>query len=530
MPTECSAGPFAFAPEEKQQVVGGFDGGAHGPIHVPLDADATPPPVTGPDWPAANDYVMVAAIGPRPGTHPMTHDFHPTILREYDVRGIVGETLFASDAFHLGKAFGTRVRRAGGHVVCVGRDGRLSSPDLAAALVDGLVATGCRVRRIGCGPTPMLYYAGKVREADGAIMVTGSHNPPTHNGFKMVLGGKPFFGPDIKSLGTLAAAGDFEHGQGTIADDDIAPEYVARLAEDYDGKRDLKVVWDCGNGAAGAVLGELVRRLPGRHRVLFGEVDGTFPNHHPDPTEPENLKDLQDAVLLDGADAGIAFDGDGDRIGVVDGQGRILYGDQILTILAEDVLKDHPGATIIADVKASKVFFDEVARMGGRALMGRTGHSLIKTQMAETGAPLAGEMSGHIFFADRWYGFDDALYAAVRLLGVVGRWERETLAHRRDRLPHMVNTPEMRFDCPEERKFQVVAEVKARLQAARATVNAIDGVRVDTPDGWWLLRASNTQAVLVARCEGASVDGLKRLRAALESQLAASGLAAPARH
>jgi len=460
----------------------------------------------------------------------MTHDFHPTILREYDVRGIVGETLFAIDAFHLGKAFGTRVRRAGGTVVCVGWDGRLSSADLAAALVDGLAETGCQVRRVGRGPTPMLYYAGKVREADGAVMVTGSHNPPSHNGFKMVLGGKPFFGADIRGLGGLAAEADYEHGEGAIIDDSVAAEYVARLAQDYDGKRDLRVVWDCGNGAAGEVLGELVRRLPGRHRVLFGDIDGNFPNHHPDPTEPENLKDLQDAVLMERADVGIAFDGDGDRIGVVDGEGRILWGDQILTILAEDLLKTLPGATIIADVKASKVFFDEVARLGGKPVMGRTGHSLIKTQMAETGAPLAGEMSGHIFYADRWYGFDDALYAAVRLLGVVGRWDRETLAHRRDRLPHMVNTPEMRFDCPEERKFKVVAEVKGRLVAAGAKINAIDGVRVDTADGWWLLRASNTQAVLVARCEAASVDGLKRLRATLEQQLGASGIAAPARH
>ncbi len=458
----------------------------------------------------------------------MIHGFHPTILREYDIRGIVGETLFPIDAFHIGKAFGTRVRRAGGRVVCVGWDGRLSSPDLAAAVVEGLAATGCQVRRVGRGPTPMLYFAAKVREADGGIMITGSHNPPTHNGFKMVLGGKPFFGPDIRDLGRIAAEGDFAAGEGEVVDDAIAAEYVERLVQDYDGARPLTVVWDAGNGAAGEVLGDLVGRLPGRHVVLFGEVDGRFPNHHPDPTEPHNLRDLQDAVLFEHADLGIAFDGDGDRIGVVDGEGRILWGDQILVILAEDLLKTRPGATVIADVKASKVFFDEVARLGGHPLMGRTGHSLIKTQMAETGAPLAGEMSGHIFFADRWYGFDDALYAAVRLLGVVARWERETLAHRRDRLPHMVNTPEMRFDCPEERKFQVVAEVKARLQAAGATVNAIDGVRVDTPDGWWLLRASNTQAVLVARCEAASVDGLKRLRAVLQAELTASGVELPA--
>ncbi|TAN65632.1 MAG: phosphomannomutase/phosphoglucomutase [Magnetospirillum sp.] len=454
----------------------------------------------------------------------MTHIFHPTILREYDIRGIVGETLFAADARAIGQAFGTRVRRNGGRVICLGWDGRLSSPEMAAALAEGLTAAGCLVRRIGRGPTPMLYYAAKVREADGGIMVTGSHNPPNHNGFKMVLAGKPFFGADIQDLGAIAAAGAFAAGMGEVVDDAVFDEYVTRLAADWDGARALKVVWDCGNGATGEVLSALVKRLPGSHTVLFGEIDGHFPHHHPDPTEPHNLMALQDRVLAEGATLGIAFDGDGDRLGVVDGEGRILWGDQILVILAEDLLKTRPGATIIADVKASKVFFDEVARMGGKPVMGRTGHSLIKTQMAEIGAPLAGEMSGHIFFADRYYGFDDALYAAVRLLGIVARWERETLAHRRDRLPHMVNTPEMRFDCADERKFAVVAEVRDRLEAAGATFSAIDGVRVDTKEGWWLLRASNTQAVLVARCEAQSAEGLKALRAVLAGQLEASGV------
>ena len=458
----------------------------------------------------------------------MTHTFHPTILREYDIRGIIGETLSAADAQAIGAAFGTRVRANGGSVVCVGWDGRLSSPQLADAVVDGLVSTGCAVRKVGRGPTPMLYYAAKARGADGGIMVTGSHNPPNHNGFKMVLAGKPFFGSDIKDLGRIAAGGTYATGDGTAVDDDIADEYTVRLAHDFDGQRGLRVVWDCGNGAAGEIVGKLVRLLPGEHTILFGEIDGSFPNHHPDPTEPHNLVDLQQAVAAKRADIGIAFDGDGDRIGVIDGLGRILWGDQILVILAEDLLKTHPGATIIADVKASKAFFDEVARLGGNPVMGRTGHSLIKTQMAEIGAPLAGEMSGHIFFADRYYGFDDALYAAVRLLGIIDRWPEMTLAARKDALPHLVNTPEMRFDCAEERKFQVVAEVRDRLAAEGASVNAIDGVRVDTADGWWLLRASNTQAVLVARCEAADEAGLARLRAVLEAQLTASGVMLPA--
>ncbi len=454
----------------------------------------------------------------------MTYAFHPSILREYDIRGIIGETLSSDDALHLGKAFGTNVRRNGGSVVAVGRDGRMSSPVLAQALIEGLVSTGCTVRDIGMGPTPMLYYAAKARECDGGIMVTGSHNPPDHNGFKLVFANKPFFGDAIRALGPQVAAGDFVIGDGSVILDPIADEYTARLLKDYDGIKPLTVVWDCGNGAAGRIIPDLVSQLPGRHVVLFGDVDGTFPNHHPDPTEPHNLVDLQNWVQAEGADLGVAFDGDGDRLGVVDSLGRILWGDQILVILAEDLLKRMPGATIIADVKASKVFFDEVTRLGGKALMGRTGHSLVKTMMAETGAPLAGEMSGHIFFADHWYGFDDGLYAAIRLLGIVARWTDQTLAQRRDLLPQMINTPELRFPCAEERKFQVVAEVKARLAQQGAKVNDVDGVRVDTDQGWWLLRASNTQAVLVARCESATEVGLYKLKVLLEDQLRLSGV------
>ena len=455
------------------------------------------------------------------------HRFHPTILREYDIRGIVGETLFAADARAIGRTFGTIVARGGGRMVCVGYDGRLSSPELEAALVEGLVEAGLEVRRVGRGPTPMLYYAVRELEADGGIMVTGSHNPPNHNGFKIMIGKASFFGRDIQRLGEMAAAGDWASGGGRAIDNPVAESYVERLAQDHVGGRDLKVVWDCGNGATGDVLKALVRRLPGRHSLLFADIDGTFPNHHPDPTEPENLADLRDAVLSEGASLGIAFDGDGDRIGVIDGEGRILWGDQLMVLLAEDVLKARPGATIIADVKASQVLFDEVARMGGKPEMWRTGHSLIKSRMVETGAPLAGEMSGHIFFADRYYGFDDALYAAVRLLGIVAGWPGTTLAERYDAMPHMVNTPEMRFACPDERKFAVIDEVRARLQAAGADMVDIDGVRVRVPQGWWLLRASNTQAVLVARCEARDAAGLEALRALLASQLAASGVSLP---
>ena len=456
------------------------------------------------------------------------HDFDPTSLREYDIRGVVGRTLHPADAFAIGRCFGTVVARGGGKTVAVGFDGRLSSPALEPELVRGLMACGLEVLRVGLCPTPMLYYAATTQETAGAVMVTGSHNPPDYNGFKMMLGRKPFFGPQIVQIGTMAAAGDVvAEAEGSVRDIDIGAEYITRLISDWDGgDRILNVVWDNGNGAAGEMLQRLVRTLPGKHTVLNGTIDGTFPAHHPDPTVPRNMEQLIAAVHEQKADLGIAFDGDADRIGVVDDSGTMLFGDQLLVVLARDVLKQHPKGTIIADVKASQVLFDEVGRAGGTPLMWKTGHSLIKAKMAETGSPLAGEMSGHVFFADRWYGFDDALYAAVRLLGIVARMDGK-LSAVRQAMPQVINTPELRFDCPDTRKFGVIEEVAARLRAEGATVADIDGVRVATEDGWWLLRASNTQAVLVARCEATSAAGLERLKAALSAQLAGSGLAAP---
>jgi phosphomannomutase len=458
-----------------------------------------------------------------------THRFDPTTLREYDIRGTVGGTLSADDAYAIGRVFGSIVAGKGGSTVAVGYDGRLSSPELETALVKGLGASGMLAVRIGRGPTPMLYYAATTLKTDGAVMVTGSHNPPAYNGFKMMLGGRPFFGEDIKRLGELALAGDVvEETAAPERTVDISGEYIARLLTDWDGgDRVLKVVWDNGNGAAGDVLARLVAALPGVHTVLNGAIDGTFPAHHPDPTVPANLRQLIAEVAARGADIGIAFDGDADRIGVIDDTGAILFGDQLMVLLARDVLRTHPGATIIADVKASQVLFDEIARAKGKPLMWRTGHSLIKAKMAETGAPLAGEMSGHIFFADHWYGFDDALYAAVRTLGIVARMGGGKLSAVREALPQVVNTPEVRFDCDDTRKFAVIEEVAARLREAGANVSETDGVRVLTDDGWWLLRASNTQAVLVARAEAKDAAGLERLKAALVRQLALSGLAEP---
>lgn len=455
-----------------------------------------------------------------------SHLFPASSLREYDIRGIVGETLHKADAFAIGRTFGSIVAKAGGKRVTAGRDGRLSSPELSAALIEGLMVSGMDVIDIGCGPTPMLYFTATTEGTDGAVMVTGSHNPANYNGFKMMLGKKPFYGKQIQQLGATAARGDVvEEAKGSVTTKDIREAYVTRLMQDWDGgDRRLNVIWDSGNSAAGEVLAMLVQRLPGNHTILNGAIDGRFPAHHPDPTVAKNLAQLIAAVKKQQADIGIAFDGDADRIGIVDDTGAILWGDQTLVLLARDVIKSHPKAIIIADVKASQVLFDEVTKAGGTPLMWKTGHSLIKAKMAETGAPLAGEMSGHIFFADRWYGFDDAIYAAIRALGIVAR-SGEKLSAFRNSLPHVINTPELRFDCPEDRKFAVVEEVASRLRDDGAKVSDTDGVRVSTEDGWWLLRASNTQAVLVARAEASSEAGLQRLKSTLASQLAASGLA-----
>ena len=454
------------------------------------------------------------------------HTFHPTVLREYDIRGIVGSTLTAADARAVGRAFGTVVARGGGKTVCVGYDGRLSSPELEAAMVDGLVACGLHVLRIGLGPTPMLYFATRDREAAAGVMITGSHNPPDYNGIKMMLGKGPVYGQQILDLGVIASKADYVSGEGSSERIDVKDAYVDRMMRDYDGTRDLTIAWDAGNGATGEILRRLTAKLPGKHILLFDEIDGNFPNHHPDPTVEKNLVDLKKAVAENGCDIGIGFDGDGDRIGATDHLGRVVWGDQLVAIYAADVLKNHPGATIIADVKASQTLFDEIARLGGNPLMWKTGHSLLKAKMAETGSPLAGEMSGHIFFADKWYGFDDALYCGVRLIGLVSKLN-QPLSELRDRLPPVVNTPETRFQVSEERKFQVVQEVKARLKDEGADVNDIDGVRVKTADGWWLLRASNTQDVLVARAESGTPEGLERLKAMVVAQLEASGLQAP---
>ena len=457
------------------------------------------------------------------------HRFNPAILREYDIRGEVGRQLGEDDAHALGRGFASVVRESGGQAVAVGRDGRLTSPALEQALVAGLMAGGVDVVRVGLGPTPMLYYAeATLEQVQGGIQVTGSHNPADDNGFKIVLRGAPFCGEDLRRLGDRAQAGDWTVGAGQACDIDILDAYVDRLLAALSGLDQaklgaLRIGWDAGSGAAGPALERLVSRLPGEHHTLFTHVDGSFPHHHPDPTVEGNLADLQALVAARSLDFGVAFDGDGDRIVVVDAKGRVLLGDQLLMILAEDLLLRAPGSPVIADVKASQSLFDRIATLGGQPVMGKTGHSLIKSEMKRIGAPLGGEMTGHLMFADDWYGFDDALYAALRLLAASARLGR-TVTQLRDVMPELVNTPELRVPVDDALKFAVVEEVAARLAASRAAVTAIDGVRVATPDGWWLLRASNTQAALVLRAESETQDGLERLLQEADAHLAQSGL------
>lgn len=454
------------------------------------------------------------------------HSFEASFLREYDARGVIGKTLHENDARALGAAFASYAAKKLGKArlrIAVGYDGRLSSPSLEEALREGLKSAGADVLRIGLGPTPMLYFTVKHEACDAGVMITGSHNPPDYNGFKMLLSNGPVYGTMIQELGTIAAKGAYAEGSGADRQKDMRELYVQRLLQDYDGAAPLKIVWDAGNGATGEILRRLTAKLPGEHTLLFADIDGAFPNHHPDPTEEKNLQDLRAKMKETGAQLGIGFDGDGDRIGALDEQGRVVAGDQLLALFARDVLKQKPGATIIADVKASETLFEDIRKHGGTPLMWKTGHSLLKAKMAETGAPLAGEMSGHIFFADHYYGYDDALYTAIRLAGLVSR-EGRSLAKLRDTLPHTYNTPEIRIETTEDKKFAIVEDIKKRLKAEGAEVNDIDGVRVKAGDGWWLLRASNTQAVLVARVEAKSEAGLQHCKAQLITQLETSGI------
>lgn len=462
---------------------------------------------------------------PQSETSAQGYEFDPIILREYDIRGQVGKNLSTQDAYMLGRAFGTLIVRDGGKTVAVGYDGRETSPEMSEALIKGLSECGIDVTAIGLGPTPMLYFAVKHLKTDAGIMVTGSHNPSDYNGFKMTLQTKPVYGELIQKLGNIAAAGDFETAEGSVETQDIQDTYVARMLQDLTNQRPLKIAWDAGNGAAGEILRRLTAKLPGEHILLYDEIDGNFPNHHPDPTVDTNLRDLIQLVHDEGCDLGIAFDGDADRIGVVNEKGHILRCDSLMTIYARDILAEQPGATIIGDVKCSQIMFDEIARLGGEPVMWKTGHSLVKAKLAELNAPLAGELSGHIFFNDKYYGFDDALYCSVRLINALGD-EATPLSTLTENLPQVYSTPEIRIEVDEAEKFDLVPKISAKIKESPnpdEDVNETDGIRVTTPHGWWLLRPSNTQNVLVARAEGNSPAALENLKAHIATLIESLG-------
>jgi len=472
----------------------------------------------------------------------MKHNFHPSILRAYDIRGIYNQTLFDNDAFFVGKAFAKFLTQNNKKKISVSCDGRLSSPVLKERLIQGLTSSGIDVVDVGVGPTPMLYFSVYHLKTDAGIMVTGSHNPGDHNGFKMLLKERPYFGQDIINLGKIAAIGDFVEGRGNYETYDISEDYVNRLLADcviaesesplldeldeFEPKKKLKIGWDAGNGAGAEIMKKIAARLACDNILLFDEIDGSFPNHHPDPTVEKNLQDLIKVVREENCDLGIAFDGDADRIGVVDNEGEILWGDQLLIFYAEEILREQKGATIIADVKASQVLFDKIATFGGNPVMWKTGHSFVKAKMKETKAAMAGEMSGHIFFADKYYGYDDALYAAIRIINIVEK-SKFSLAQMRKALPKTFSTAEIRIECSEEKKFGIVDQLKERLKKSGIEFNDIDGIRAKNDNGWWLIRASNTQPVLVARCEANSKANLEILKENLRQILESCDIQIP---
>jgi phosphomannomutase len=454
-----------------------------------------------------------------------THTINPSALRAYDIRGGIGEILEIEDAYYIGKAYVTKIIRKYNNpnpTIALGYDGRVTSEEMQQLCLKGLVDAGAKVICAGLGPSPQLYYTVRSMELDGGIMVTGSHNPSHHNGFKMMYKKDPLFGDDIQDIGRICIEGDFETSdKGSFERVDIQDSYIERMLRDLtciktkagkDFLSNMKICWDPGNGAAGVVTKKLIAKLPGKHFIINENIDGTFPAHHPDPTVAENLQQLIELVKKTDANLGIAFDGDGDRIGAVDGRGRIIWGDQMMTIYSEDVLESNPGSTIIADVKASQTFFDRVKELGGKPLMWKTGHSYIKNKLAETGAPLAGEMSGHIFFADKYYGFDDAVYSAVRLINYFARKQlKPSVAV--DMLPESFASSEYRIQVPEQDKARIVAEVKAKVVSSGAEINEIDGIRVkESQGGWWLLRQSNTQSVITIRAEATSEDRLEKIK------------------
>jgi len=453
-------------------------------------------------------------------------DINPKIFREYDIRGIVDKDLTLEFVEYLGRGIGTFFREHGKKRVALGRDARLSSPAYAEAATRGLLSTGCSVVDIGLVPTPLLYFAVYYKKNEAAVMITGSHNPPEYNGFKMMVGEETLYGETIQQVYRILKEGKLITDKpGSRSSYDVIPEYESYVVKDVRLRRKLKVVLDAGNGTAGFVAVPIFRKLGCDVTELYCEPDGRFPNHHPDPTLPEAMEDLVKKVREKGADFGVGYDGDGDRIGVVDDQGKLLWGDQLMIVFSRDILPANPGAAVISEVKASKLLYEEIKRLGGRPIMWKTGHSLIKKKIQEEKALLAGEMSGHIFFADRFFGFDDAIYSSARLAEIVSRSEKKLSEMLAD-LPKTYYTPEIRVYASDEVKFKIVEEVKKEL-AKKYPVNDIDGIRVSYPKGWALVRASNTQAALVLRYEADTPEDLEAMRkevgAALERAIKGLG-------
>jgi phosphomannomutase / phosphoglucomutase len=443
---------------------------------------------------------------------------NPNIFREYDIRGIVGEHLTDAAVAVLGKAIGTFFQKNGARRIAVGFDARVSSPRFCELLTEGFNKTGCDSVLIGRVPTPVLYHTVFTKNVDGGVMITGSHNPPDHNGFKICLGKQTLFGSQIQEIKEIAFSGEFSEGGGTIETLEVLADYETDILSKINlGERKLKAVVDGGNGMGGVTGVPIYEKLGVELVELFTEPDSNFPNHHPDPTVTENLQDCIEAVRETGADLGIAFDGDGDRIGVVDETGRIIWGDELMVLLSREILKEKPGATIIAEVKCSQNLFDDIKNHGGNPLMWKAGHSLIKAKMKETGAALAGEMSGHIFFADRFYGFDDATYAGARVLEILSKTDKK-LSELLSDLPETFSTPELRVDCPDEQKFSVVARIAEEFSKTNEVITT-DGARILFDGGWGLVRASNTQAILVLRFEADSEENLKQIREIVEAKV-----------
>ena len=446
----------------------------------------------------------------------MKPSINPQIFREYDIRGIVGTDLTPASVTSIGKAIGTYIRRGNGKKMILGRDVRSSSVEFCNILSKALNSTGCNVIDIGMVPTPVLYFALHHFNADGGVMITGSHNPPEFNGFKISQGFHSLYGEKVQELKGLIEVNDFEVGTGITQQQPVLAEYMEKICSILEIPRKIKVVVDGGNGCFGIVGPDLLKKLGQTPIELFSEPDGTFPNHHPDPTVSEHLTDLIEKVRLENAELGIGFDGDADRIGVVDEKGNILWGDQLLTIFARDILSRNPGATIVGEVKCSQNLYKDIKKHGGVPVMAAAGHSLIKNKMRETGALLAGEMSGHICFADNYYGFDDAIFAACRVLQIVAQSNTKVSEMLAD-LPETAYTPEIRIDCPDDQKFKIVRELTEIFREKYEVID-IDGVRVNFDDGWALIRASNTQPVLVLRLEAVTKERLKELVAVIKKQ------------